>query len=331
MNQPETTISVVIPAYNAAHFLPRSLASVFAQTLPPQEVIVVDDGSTDGTGEVAAALGARVIRQENRGLAAARNTGIQHATGEWIALLDADDLWAPEKLARQVSAIRPDTVLVYTGARHFDENGTRAAQSAIAPPTARKMLRYCNPIVPSSVLLRREAVLAAGGFREGAPACEDWGMWVRLMPLGSFAASPEPLTNYYVHPKSMSASPGRMLEGLKAILDPILLAGYRGIERWSWRRRIWATQLCSAALIARENHLHDEIRYFLRSFAAWPSPFWQPQRYCAFAVSIRNRIRDGWVQGKRAASALPASAAATDHELQQQDTEVPGHDQMHPR
>jgi glycosyltransferase involved in cell wall biosynthesis len=101
------TISVVIPAYNAAHFLPRSLASVFAQTVAPHEVIVVDDGSTDNTGEVAASFGARVIRQENLGLAAARNTGIQHASGEWIALLDADDSWEPEKLARQVAASLP--------------------------------------------------------------------------------------------------------------------------------------------------------------------------------------------------------------------------------
>ncbi len=283
-------ISVVIPAFNAERFLPRSLASVFAQTLPPHEVIVVDDGSTDGTGEVAAALGARVIRQENRGLAAARNTGIQDASGEWIALLDADDSWEPEKLARQVAAIRPDTVLAYTGARHFDDHGTRAVQSAIAPPTVRKMLRYCNPIVPSSALLRRQAVLAAGGFCEGAPSCEDWGMWVRMMPFGSFAASPEPLTNYYVHPKSMSASPERMLEGLRAILEPILLARYRGIERWIWRRRIWAAQLCSAALIARDNNLKGDLRYISRSLLAWPSPFFRWHRFAVFAASLKNQL-----------------------------------------
>ncbi len=290
MNQPETTISVVIPAYNAERFLPRSLASVFAQTLPPQEVIVVDDGSTDGTGEVAAALGARVVRQENRGLAGARNTGIQHASGEWIALLDADDSWEPEKLARQVSAILPDVVLVYTGTRHFDDHGTRAVQSAIAPPTVRKMLRYCNPITASSVLLLRRAVLAAGGFREGVRACEDWGMWVRMMPLGEFAAVEDPLTGYYIHPKSMSASPEKMLDGLRDILEPTLLNGYRGIERWIWRRRIWAEQLCNAALIARENGLKGEIGYITRSLLGWPSPFWRPRRFLVFVVSVRRII-----------------------------------------
>ena len=85
-------ISVVIPAYNAERFLPRCLKSVFAQTLKPEEVIVVDDGSTDNTAALAAELGTTVISQTNSGIAAARNNGIRHASGEWIALLDADDL-----------------------------------------------------------------------------------------------------------------------------------------------------------------------------------------------------------------------------------------------
>ena len=118
-------ISVIIPAYNAARFLPRCLKSVFAQTLQPDEVIVVDDGSTDNTATLAAALGARVISQRNGGISAARNTGYQNATGAWIALLDADDLWSPAKLERQVARIRPDTILVYTGFRLFDDHGIR--------------------------------------------------------------------------------------------------------------------------------------------------------------------------------------------------------------
>jgi len=91
-------ISVVIPSYNAAHFLARCLKSVFAQTLKPVDVIVVNDGSTDNTAAVAAELGATVVSRVNGGLSAARNSGIKVAAGEWIALLDADDMWAPEKL-----------------------------------------------------------------------------------------------------------------------------------------------------------------------------------------------------------------------------------------
>src|SRR5580698_3310993 len=91
-------ISVVIPAYNAAHFLPRCLNSVFAQTLQPAEVIVVDDGSTDDSADVARKLGARVVSRLNGGLSAARNTGVHNSSSEWVALLDADDMWSPEKL-----------------------------------------------------------------------------------------------------------------------------------------------------------------------------------------------------------------------------------------
>ena len=152
-------ISVVIPAYNASAFLPRCLKSVFAQTLPPDEVIVVDDGSTDNSAALAAELGARVITLTNGGPAAARNAGIQSASSEWIALLDADDMWAPEKLERQAACVCQDTVLVYTGIRIFDDHGVRAETPAADVASAKKILRYANPITPSTTLVKREAIL----------------------------------------------------------------------------------------------------------------------------------------------------------------------------
>lgn len=178
-------ISVVIPAYNAARFMPRCLKSVFAQTLKPVEVIVVDDGSTDNTAALAAELGARVISRRNSGPSAAKNAGIQNASSEWIALLDADDMWTPDKLVRQAACVRPETVLVYTGVRSFDDNGVREGQLAIDANSASKMLRYANPIPNSSVLVSREAVTQAGGFREDIHHGEDWEMWFRLQRLGS--------------------------------------------------------------------------------------------------------------------------------------------------
>lgn len=283
-------ISVVIPAYNAARFLPRCLKSVFAQTLKPVEVIVVDDGSTDNTAEVAAALGAKLISRTNGGLSAARNTGIQSASSEWIALLDADDLWAPDKLARQAACVGPDIVLVYTGIRYFDDNGKREERPAIDPVTARKMLRYCNPITPSSALVRRDAVVQDGGFREDIRACEDWEMWFRLQRLGQFEAVSDPLTDYYVYPNSLSANPGKMLEALDRIIDTTLVADLLGFDRWVWRRRIRAVQLCSAGLIARDNGLKGEVSFMFQSLCAWPSPFWEPGRFAMFAASARNRL-----------------------------------------
>ena len=284
------TISVVVPAYNAARFLPRCLGSVFAQTLKPAEVIVVDDGSTDDTAALAAGLGARVISQANGGIASARNTGIGIASGEWIAFLDADDRWAPEKLERQVARIRPETVLVYTGIRIFDDQGIRSEQRAVDPAAAKKMLRYRNPITPSAALLKREAVVRIGGFRKGLDACEDWGLWFRMRPLGQFESVPEPLTDYYVHPKSLSTNPEKMLHGADVIIDATLTADLRGFARWAWRRRIRAVQLCSAGLIARENGLKSELRYMFRSLCTWPSPWWQPRRFAMFAISLKNKF-----------------------------------------
>ena len=129
------------------------------------------------------------------------------------------------------------------------------------------------------------------GFREDIRACEDWEMWVRLQRLGQFAAVVDPLTDYYVHPHSLSANPGKMLQALDQIIDTTLLAGLQGFDRWSWKQRIRATQLCSAGLIARDNRLKDELQYMFRSLCSWPSPFWETKRFAMFAVSARNRMR----------------------------------------
>ena len=283
-------ISVVIPAFNAAVYLPRCLKSVFAQTLKPDEVIVVDDGSTDNTAALAAELGARVISRPNGGLSAARNTGIQNASSEWIALLDADDIWAPEKLQRQAACVRPETVLVYTGLRYFDDNGIRGERPPTDPISARKMLRYCNPI-PCTYLVRREALMQDGGYREDIRACEDWEMLVRLQRQGKFEAIEDPLMDCYLHSDSLSANPEVMMRWFEAIIDTTLVADLRGLDRWAWRRRIRATQLTSAGLIARDNGRKGEVRYMFKSLCSWPSPFWQPKRFAMLAVSVRNRFR----------------------------------------
>lgn len=283
-------VSVIIPAYNAAHFLPRCLNSVFAQTLQPAEVIVVDDGSTDETAEVGRKLGARVVSRANGGLSAARNTGVQSSSSEWVALLDADDMWSPEKLRAQTGRVQEDTVLVYTGIRIFGDDGVRSSSLAVEPAKARKMLRYRNPITPSSVIAKREALARNGGFREDIRACEDWEMWMRLQRLGGFAAVPDALTDYYVYPSSMSTDPKRMLDAMEQILPTTLVEDLDGPGRWAWTRRIRAVQLYSAALIARDNGLKGEIAYMLRSLAAWPSPLWEPRRFAGLAVSVRNEL-----------------------------------------
>jgi glycosyltransferase involved in cell wall biosynthesis len=140
----------------------------------------VDDGSTDDSATLAAELGATVISRPSRGPAAARNAGIEAASREWIGLLDADDMWAPDKLERQAACVLPETVLVYTGAKFFDDNGVRGVFPAADPLSAKKMLRYFNPIPNSSVLVSRKAVMQEDEFREDVRNGEDWEMWFRL-------------------------------------------------------------------------------------------------------------------------------------------------------
>ena len=182
-------ISVVIPAYNAAAYLPETLASVRAQTFSNYELIVVDDGSDDATCEIASQFGARCLQQAKRGAAAARNTGIRAACGEFVAFLDADDIWMPTKLTRQTDWFRAHSgaVWVYTDAVVFNSASGRVICRIgdrldlgegyiLRPLLERSFIPSATPVV------RREALFAAGLFDEARERRigEDWSLWLRL-------------------------------------------------------------------------------------------------------------------------------------------------------
>ncbi|MDJ0778289.1 MAG: glycosyltransferase family A protein [Gammaproteobacteria bacterium] len=179
-------ISVVIPAYNRAYCLPRALDSVRAQTSPVDEIIVVDDGSDDGSAEILARdyPAVRVLRQANRGVSAARNRGISAAQHDWIALLDSDDSWLPHKIERIRAAWRRNPGMVLF---HSDEiwmrNGVRVNPMKKHRKAGGWIFEHCLPlcaISPSASVLRRNTLDALGGFDETLPACEDYDLWLRL-------------------------------------------------------------------------------------------------------------------------------------------------------
>lgn len=280
-------ISAVIPAYNAGRFLSATLESVLSQTLPVCEIIVVDDGSTDETAHIAQLRGATAVRQANAGPAVARNTGIQAASGDWIALLDADDRWFPEKLERQ-SRLADNADIVYGGLMIVREpDGSRLPAPALAASSLWPTLLYRNPISPSTVLARRDLLLRIP-FTPGRGGCEDWDCWVRAYRAGArFANIADPLVYYREAPGSVSSSAERMLTDFQHILEPTLLAGMRGWARWCWRKRIVASQLYSAALIERaRRNLRGEYKYLFRSLLEWPSPLFRGERFKALAHTV---------------------------------------------
>ena len=193
-------VSVIIPTYNRASWVAEAVASVLAQTYRAFEVLVVDDGSTDGTLESLAPVlnQVKVLRlSSRRGVAAARNLGVAAARGEWVAFLDSDDLWLPEKLARQMAFLsrHPDLLLCQT-----EEIWVRRGVRVNPPRSCRKeggliflrSLKRCL-VSPSAVVLHRRLLKETGGFDENLPAAEDYDLWLRLTWRYPVGLLPEPL------------------------------------------------------------------------------------------------------------------------------------------
>jgi glycosyltransferase involved in cell wall biosynthesis len=196
-------VSVIVPAYNAARYLAEALESVLRQTWPPLEVIVVDDGSTDGSDEVAARYGPRVAvhRQPHRGVGAARNLGARLAAAPLLAFLDADDVWALDKLDRQCALLRsrPELACVFGQARQF--------LSPDLEPAARARIQGDGTVrpapLPSAMLIRREAFFAVGPFAEALTLGEPLEWYVRAVDAGlPMAMPPAIVVHRRLHPDS---------------------------------------------------------------------------------------------------------------------------------
>ena len=192
-------VSVVIPTYNRADFVCEAIASVLRQDYPDMELIVVDDGSCDGTAAVVSGFGpaVRYLWQENRGVSAARNRGVAASTGGLIAFLDSDDLWLPSKVSAQVAYFEAHAD---TQACHTDEIWIRCGVRVNERHVHRKhggwqflaSLRRCL-ISPSAVMMRRTLWDRLGGFDETLPACEDYDLWLRLTAVVPVGFLPERL------------------------------------------------------------------------------------------------------------------------------------------
>ncbi len=278
------TISVIIPAYNRAQTLPRAIRSVFEQSFHDWEIIIVDDASSDETEQVVREwVGPRISylrHAHNRGPSPARNTGIQAARGTFVAFLDSDDEWLPEKLANDIAVFRShgdDLGLVYGGEFFLDAHG---GQVKLVPAIggrvydqllARDFIGSC-----SRVTVRRSALETVGGFDEGLVNEEDWDLWVRIAKAFEIGFVPQCLVKRHFGPGQITSNLGslrRIFEGKARVIEkhrsqmpaPVLarhlavLAGLlfnydisraRGLALESLRLKISQPRLLSALVIS---------------------------------------------------------------------------------
>lgn len=240
-------VAVVIPAYNAGRTLPETLESVLAQTHRALEIVVVNDGSTDATPEIAERFArrdsrVRVVSVPNGGVARARNAGIAATRAEYIAPLDADDLWHPEKIARQLAAMLAggeDVGFVYSPHRVIDAEGRVISSSPVGPIEGWAFMRHLavNFVSSgSSLLLRREAVEQAGGYDPtlrdiGREGTEDYLIQLMIARKWRVTVVPDYLIAYRRGTAGMSADPVRMAASRLACLD-IVASRYADTPRW---------------------------------------------------------------------------------------------------
>lgn len=240
------SVSVVIPAYNAERFLGETLESVLSQTLPPDEIVVVDDGSTDSTSDLVRSFHDRRIRlivQPNAGTAVACNRGVSAATGRWIAFVDADDVWMPEKLEFQLGACT-GYAISHTDSYFIGEGVDQSLRRSDFEPgysgDVLDRLLVRNFITKSSVVMLRSAFNAAGGFPSKYPAVEDWPLWIAVCAVHPLGYVPAPLLRYRVHRQSKSMAVRRALADHVRIIDDAFSVGGPGYTRRHLRRKALA-------------------------------------------------------------------------------------------
>ncbi len=266
------TVSVVMPVYNGEGHIAKTIISVKEQTYPKVELIVVDDGSSDSTCEIVKGFdgfSVNLFRQQNQGSAAARNRGVHEASGDWIAFLDADDLWLPTKLEDQLASCGDrewsytDTIFlggVNDGRR--DSDFTKKYSGDILEELVKG-----NFISTSTVLVSRQAFLAVGGFDESLQSIQDWELWTRLAAHSPLGYVNKPLTQYRVHANSTSRSTRKTLPNHLRVIDRIFAKDGAGSQFQHLKNSAKARSCGICSYIAEEE---GDPSFALRcAFQAW--------------------------------------------------------------
>jgi glycosyltransferase involved in cell wall biosynthesis len=269
-------VSVIIPAYNAENFIREAVDSALAQSHRDIEVVVVDDSSSDDTPLILKSYGDRILvhRQPNTGVAGARNAGARLSTGEWVAFLDADDVWLPAKVEQQLAISK--TAASYTNCFDFGARGALSeVRSEVKPLLSGDvfvaLLLRGNFMTVSSVMMRREAFDELGGFFNQPGGCEDWDLLLRASERHEFCVAPERLVGYRFHATSMSRNYHAMAPARRSVVSRALASERGRALSWFLRRRIWAETCRTNGWDAGQAGARaDALRDYARAALAWP-------------------------------------------------------------
>ncbi|MFV0388976.1 MAG: glycosyltransferase family 2 protein [Pyrinomonadaceae bacterium] len=244
-------VSVVIPAYNAVRFVNATIDSVLAQTFQDFEILAVDDGSTDNTKEILEAYGDKIryLPKKNGGVSSARNYGIEKAKGKYIAFLDADDVWMPEKLEKQVALMdsKEDVGLCYVATQKVDEelNYLNSIPANAYDDYTRSLLLNLNIVSGScsSAMVRHDVISQTDGFDSQFTTYADWEMWLRLSLLTNCAPINEELVKYRMVKGSMSSNPEVTKRDARGVLEKffnlaVLPEKYRTLEKQAYSNHL---------------------------------------------------------------------------------------------
>ena len=312
-------VSVITPVYNGARTIARALDSVLAQSFHDFEIIVVDDGSTDGTLEILAGYGDRIrlLKQTHQQQAIARNFAVKESRGEFLAFLDADDSWLPDKLARCVEILdrQPQCVLVYSNLIAAGADGSDLAiemvgASVAHAPSMEELLARLWPIVPSAVVMRRETFDRTGGFSPALAGCEDIFFWLLAREQGEFHYLPEKLVRfaYDTYPELLRVV-RRDLEGGTQNLIPMLQQryGHRADALATYYRRHKVSLLSRAGLLALAHGDRHAARHsFLRALRWSPAETKTWMRLARTFLPARFALRlSGRAARREAKAGLP--------------------------
>jgi glycosyltransferase involved in cell wall biosynthesis len=300
----DPSVSVIIPTYRRAAFLRRAIESALSQTYAAVEVIVVEDGSHDAR-DVVSSFGGRVayVWQENQGAAVARNTGVAAAHGSWIAFLDDDDFWVPEKLERQLELVREFPTIGFVHANYFwfrngrgEPRPEQRVQSIPSGWVTQELVLNRFSIGTSTVLIRTDLFRRVGGFNPAYRVVQDYDLWVRLSQVAQFGYLATPLAYYEADTEEDLATLCRKSLTNLMILQAFVEANRELCRAWPQpllRRRFYRVHIICARRYFAANEIETARRHF---FKAWA---WSPSQVSCLAYGLACLTGRGGVRTLR--------------------------------